>query len=149
MRSEWPWVSLYSGGARYAKALTLPKAPLSPNRVETKETAQPGCTEPRRKGALTQRLAKTSSCSRSNRQARLSTLASHPPLPPSLLHLSLIFSCFLSLPSVCLFYASNKVQITPCMQVRKHTDRPQMHTNTNALGRWLIVFSEAATFAGP
>lgn len=66
MQREWPWVSVYSSETCCAKALTLPKALLSPNGVETKETAKSGDTKPERKGALAQLLAKTSSCCRSN-----------------------------------------------------------------------------------
>ena len=117
MQKERSWVSLYSREALYAKALTLPKAPLSPNGVETKETVKSGCTEPERKGAPTQLLAKTSSCSRSNRQAP--SLSSHFTFSfPRSVSFSLVFSHYFlfvfSMPAI-------KNKLPPCMQVHMHT----------------------------
>lgn len=80
MQREQLWVSLYSPETCCAKALTLPKALLSPNGVETKETVKSVDTKPKRKRALAQLLAKTSSCCRSNWQAWLSTLTFFPAL---------------------------------------------------------------------
>lgn len=91
MQGGQSWVSLYSGEAFYAKALTLAKTPLSPNGVETKETAKSGRTAPERMRAPTQHLAKISSCSRSNRQAQLFSSPTPVPLPPPL-SFSLVFS---------------------------------------------------------
>lgn len=96
MQREQSWLFLYSPETCCAKALTLPKALLSPNGVETKETVKAVDTKPKRKRALAQLLAKTSSCCRSNWQAWLSTLT-------FFFLLSLILSCFLSLLSACLF----------------------------------------------
>lgn len=96
MQREQSWLFLYSPETCCAKALTLPKALLSPNGVETKETVKSVDTKPKRKRALAQLLAKTSSCCRSNWQAWLSTLT-------FFFLLSLILSCFLSLLSACLF----------------------------------------------
>lgn len=45
MQRDHSWVSLYSPEACYAKALTPPKALLSPNGVETKETAKSMCSQ--------------------------------------------------------------------------------------------------------
>lgn len=85
MQREQSWLFLYSPETCCAKALTLPKALLSPNGVETKETVKSVDTKPKRKRALAQLLAKTSSCCRSNWQAWLSTLTFFPALSHSVL----------------------------------------------------------------
>lgn len=50
-KEQQSWVFLHSGEAYYAKELTLQKAPLSPNRVETKETEKAESSELKRNGA--------------------------------------------------------------------------------------------------
>lgn len=137
MQRDQSCVSLYGPEACYSKALTIPKTLLSPNGVETKETAKSGCTESERKGALTQRLAKISSCFRSNRQAWLSTLTLvSVPLPS--LSLCLAFChyslCVVSMPVI-------KYSLPPRTQVCKQTGRSQKRNNRNALRRPADVIS--------
>lgn len=106
---------------------------MSPNGVETKETVKSGCAEPERKGAPTRLLAKTSSCSRSNRQAP--SLSSHFTFSfPRSVSFSLVFSHYFlfvfSMPAI-------KYKLPPCMQVHEHAGSSQMRMHATPLNHSL------------
>lgn len=111
---------LYTVQSRYANSMTPPQAPLSPNEAETKETATARTWE--------NWMLNTSTWQKAPAARKVIDL----PEVRSRFDFALPFSCFLSLLSVCPFYASNKVQIpfTACRCTNRHTHTAEPQPRT-------------------